>query len=310
MMVKETNAASSSEILEALSSAIEGVAEGLSSSVVGVGTNGRLGSGIVWDGDGHILTASHLVRRLKTVGVRSSEGGAHEANVIGEDPYSDVALLKTEPNGLKPVKTGDSSTLRVGQFVLGMANPYALKPSATSGIITSLDRTIRGWSGPTLDNAIVTDARLNPGYSGGPLVDASGQVIGLNVAFVSGRGIAVPINQVKTTLERLQHDGSVKTGYLGIVSNPIPFPDEVAELPEVNQSEGLIVLSVEEESPARRGGVAFGDILFKFDSKPVSGLHDLSRYLREDVIGKPISVRVLRGGKSTELTITPRQADE
>ncbi len=277
--------------------------------MVSVGTNGRLGSGIAWDSEGHILTASHLVRHLKTVEVRLSEGDAREASVVGQDPYSDVALLKTEPNGLKPVKTGDSNKLRVGQFVLAMANPYAFRPSATSGIITSLNRTIRGWSGPTLDSAIVTDARLNPGYSGGPLVDASGQVIGLDVAFVSGRGIAVPIHQVKTTLERLVRDGSVKTGYLGIVSNPIPLPDEVARLPDVDQSEGLIVLSVEKGSPARQGGLAFGDILLKFDSKTVTGLHDLSRYLREEVIGRSIRVRVLRGEKPTELTITPRQAD-
>ncbi len=276
---------------------------------MGIGTEGGVGSGIVWDGEGHVLTASHVVRRLRTVEVRPSEGVSYEAKLIGQDPYSDVALLKTEPKGLKPVEVGDSDKLKVGQFVLALANPYALKTSATSGIITTVNRTIRGWWGPAIENAIVTDARLNPGYSGGPLVDAWGRVIGLNIAFVSGRGIAVPINRVKGVLEHLTRDGSVKRGYLGIVSNSIPIPDEIANLPGVSQSEGLIVLSVEKNSPAKQAGLAFGDVLVKFNSKPVTELYELGKYLREDIVGKPVSVQVLRGEKITELTVTPKEAE-
>jgi S1-C subfamily serine protease len=233
----------------------------------------------------------------------------YEAKVIGQDPYSDVALLKTEPNGLKPVEAGDSDSLKVGQFILALANPYALKSSATSGIITSVNRTIRGWWGPSIENAIVTDARLNPGYSGGPLVDAWGRVIGLNIAYVSGRGIAVPINQVKNVLDHLRRDGTVRRGYLGIVSDSIPIPVEIASLPSVNQNEGLVVLSVEKDSPAKQAGLAFGDVLVKFNSKPVTELYELGKYLREDVVGKPVAIQVIRGEKITDLTVTPKEAE-
>jgi S1-C subfamily serine protease len=263
----------------------------------------------VWDNEGHILTASHVVHRLNAVEVRPGGGKTYEAKVIGQDPYSDVALLKTEPNGLKPVKAGDSENLKVGQFVLALANPYALKSSATSGIITSVNRTIRGWGGPSIENAIVTDARLNPGYSGGPLVDAWGRVIGLNVAYVSGRGIAVPINQVKNILDHLMREGTVKRGYLGIVSDSIPIPGDIASLTGVNQNEGLVVLSVEKDSPAKQAGLAFGDVLVKFNSKPVTELYELGKYLREDVVGKKVTIQVIRGEKVTELTVTPKEAE-
>jgi S1-C subfamily serine protease len=246
---------------------------------------------------------------MDAVQVRPGEGVVLEAKVVGQDPYSDIALLKTEPNGLKPVETGDSGRLRVGQFVLALANPYALKSSATSGIITSVNRTIRGYWGPSIENAIVTDARLNPGYSGGPLVDASGRVIGLNIAYFSGRGIAVPINTVKSMLDQLKREGGVKRGYLGIVSDSIPIPQEIATLSSVNQDEGLIILSVEKDSPARKAGLTFGDVLVKFNSKPVTELHELGRYLREDVVGKTVPVQVLRGEKLTELTVTPKEAE-
>jgi S1-C subfamily serine protease len=246
---------------------------------------------------------------MGTVEVRPGEGIVHQAKIIGQDPYADVALLKTEPNGLKPIETGDSDKLRVGQFVLALANPYALKSSATSGIITSVNRTIRGWWGPSIENAIVTDARLNPGYSGGPLVDASGRVIGLNIAYFSGRGIAVPINAVKETIEQLKREGTVKRGYLGIVSDSITIPQDVASLSSVNQEQGLLVLSIEKDSPARKAGLAFGDVLVTFNSKPVTELHQLGKYLREGVVGKTVPVQVLRGEKITDLTVTPKEAE-
>ena len=250
-----------------------------------------------------------MVRNLSTIEVRPGEGRVYEAKVVGQDQYSDLALLKTEPNGLKPALPGDSDNLRVGQFILALANPFALKSSATSGIITSVNRTIRGWRGPSIENAIVTDARLNPGYSGGPLVDAWGRVIGINIAYVSGRGIAVPVNKVKSVLDHLGRGGTIKRGYLGIVSDSISIPAEIADLPGVGQNEGLIVLSVEKDSPAKRGGLAFGDVLVKFNNKPVTELYELGKYLREDIVGTPVAVQVIRGEKVADLTVTPSEAE-
>ena len=194
--------------------------------------------------------------------------------------------------------------------MLALANPYATKASATSGIITGVNRSIGGWWGFGIEDAVVTDARLNPGYSGGPLVDASGRMVALNVAYMSSRGIAVPIQKVSATVERLASGKAVGRAYLGIVSHPIPVPEDVAKLPSVGQDYGLLVLSVEAGSAAKSAGLMFGDVILGLDENPVTGLRDLTRLLTEEKIGKTIKARVLRGGKVEELQVTPGAAPE
>src|SRR3984957_18705860 len=200
-------------ILETFSSAIQQVAESVSPSVVSVSSDGRNGTGIVWDDEGHIVTAYHVVQGLEEVEVGSDSGETFTAKVVGHDKSSDLALLKIEGK-LRPIAKGDSESLRVGQFVLALANPYATKASATSGIITGVKRNIGGWWGISIDEAIITDAQVNPGYSGGPLVDASGKMIGLNVASVSSRGIAIPINTISKSFERLASGQAIGRAYL------------------------------------------------------------------------------------------------
>ncbi len=274
-----------------------------------VSSDGRNGTGVVWDDQGHVVTAYHVVQGLDEVEVGSNSGETFTAKVIGRDSASDLALLKVEAK-LSPIAKGDSDSLRVGQFVLALANPYATKASATSGIITSVKRSIGGWWGAGIEDAVVTDARLNPGYSGGPLVDASGKMVALNIAYMSSRGIAVPINKVSATVEKLASGKAVGRAYLGIVSHPIPIPEDVAKSAAIDQESGLIVLSVEDGSAAKAGGLSFGDVVLGLDGNPTAGFHDLRRFLTEEKIGKPLKVKVLRGGRVEELSVTPGSAPE
>lgn len=287
------------------------VVKRVSPSVVQV-SNGRrgFGSGIVWDKEGHILTSAHVIGRSNELEISFSGDGqkTYQAKVVGQDRFSDVALLQVEEadkSKLHPLSKGDSSSLSTGQFVLALANPFGEKVAATFGIITSANASIGGRM-PWSENVIISDAKLNPGYSGGPLVDASGKMIGMNAAFFANRGISIPVNSLEEVVKNLSVEGGIKRAYLGIVSDTISLPEDVAE--EVQQEEGLIVYSVESGTPAKKAGVAIGDIVVKLNSKPVRNFYDLRKLLTSEVIGKATTLSVLRGEKLTELTVTPTEA--
>jgi S1-C subfamily serine protease len=161
-----------------------------------------------------------------------------------------------------------------------------------------------------MENVISTDAKLNPGFSGGPLIDVSGRMIGMNTAYVWSRGIAVPANKIKTIADRLIHGGRIKRAYLGIVSNTVTIPQELAEQADVDQESGVMVFSVERGSPSKKAGLAMGDVIVKFNGKPVTNFYDLPALLTEDVIGKETKITILRGEKLTTLTITPKEAED
>ena len=307
--------------LVSFSQAIEGVADKVSQSVVSVRSRIRgNGSGVVWTTEGHIITCSHLVGKLDEVEVSLSNGKSYPAKVLGSDPYSDIALLKIEANDnssdsipLKPIEIADSESLKAGQFILALANPYGEYPSITEGIITSERSSIVGgavgWWAGVLDSIVITDARLNPGYSGGPLVDVEGKMIGLNVAYISSRGIAIRAGKVKNIADQLTKDGAIKKAYLGIITNTISLPAEVSAQLEPIQEEGLMVLSVEKDTPAKKAGLLIGDIIVRFDSEPVTNMHELRRQLlKQDVVGKSVNLVIMRGEKKMELTITPAEA--
>jgi S1-C subfamily serine protease len=300
---------SPTEILQTFSNAIQQVAESVSPSVVSIRSGEGNGTGIVWDDQGHIVTAYHVVRHLDEVQVTTDDGKTFSGKVVGRDKSSDIALLKVEGK-LTPIGRADSDSLKVGQFVLALASPFGSKASATSGIITGVRRNIGGWWGVQIDDAIVTDARVNPGYSGGPLVDASGKMIGLNVALISSRGIAIPARKVSDVVEKIASGKVTRRGYLGIVSNPVPLPERATKLSGSNQEYGLLILSVEADSPADKTGLVLGDVLLGFGDSPVEGFHDLTHLLTEETIGKPVKLRILRGGRPEELSITPAAAPE
>jgi S1-C subfamily serine protease len=295
----------SAEFLRRLSGAIEDAARSASASVVSVGSDGRSGSGVVVDEEGHILTAGHVVGRLETTEVGTTDGRKLTAKVVGRNPYADLALLKVEGAGLTPMEFGDSGDLSVGQFVLALANPFSSAVGATSGIVTGVNRPIGGWWRFSLQNSIVTDGRLNPGYSGGPLIDADGKMVGMNVAYISNRGIAVPAETIKRSLERMANGQSVKRAYLGIVTSAIELPEEIATRSEVNQETALMVFSVEPDSAAKAAGLRFGDALLKFGDRRLAGMQDLEGVLGEETIGRQNKLVVLRGEELKELTISP-----
>lgn len=308
--------------LTSLSDAIVSVAEKVSPSVVGVQTGrmfggGAGGSGVIWGSDGYIVTCYHVVKGFREVQISSQElGSVMRADVVGKDPYSDIALLKISnttaksSKALQPIEIPDSGEdLKAGQIVLALANPFGEQASITKGIITSSRSSVRGWWGRTMmNNVVITDARLNPGYSGGPLVDISGKMIGLNAFYVSSRGIAIRTSKIKGIVENLKSYGRVRRAYLGITSYPISIPEEVTRQAGMSQDSGLMIVSVEPNSPAKKAGLLIGDVVLSLDGNKVRSLHDIERLLTQELIGKAVKLAVLRSEKLTELTIIPEDA--
>ncbi len=292
------------QVLKLLSDATAELVQKLAPSIVNVGSTMTRGTGVVLNSEGYIVTCHHVLGRNAEVKVGTG-GKTFEATTVGADPYSDLALLKTDQKDLEPLEIGDSDKLSPGQFVLALANPFNRQPSVTTGVVTSIGATLRSLRGTAMENVIVTDSKLNPGFSGGPLVDASGKMIGINTAYVWSRGIAIPVNKVKTVTDRLMSGGIIKRAYLGIVSNTIPIPQETANQTHINQDAGIMVFSVEPKSPARQAGLAMGDIIVKFNNKPVTSFYDLPQLLTENVAGKKMALSILRGEKLLELTVIP-----
>jgi S1-C subfamily serine protease len=313
--MSENNSSYTNNALLSLSEEIQHIDDNVSQSVVSVySKNSGNGSGVIWNVNGHIVTCSHIIGELNEVEV-SLNGKSYLAKVVGNDPYSDIALLKIKDASsisLKPIEITDSENLNAGQFVLALANPYGDYHSITQGVITSERRSIREagwrWAGPgdVMDNVVITDTRLNPGYSGGPLVNAQGKMIGLNVAYISSRGIAIRANKVKTISEQLSKDGEIKIAHLGIVTAVVSLPMEIAAQLEPAQEEGLIVLSVKKDTAAKKAGLLIGDIITKFEDQPITNLQDLRRQLlKRDAIGKSARLTVIRTEKKKELVIIP-----
>jgi serine protease Do len=295
-------------ILQTISGEIERIAESTGRSVVGVSSGHGNGSGIAWD-EKTVVTAYHVVRGADQVTVGTDDGRKLEAKVTGRFRRSDIAVL-TVDGVLKPIERGDSEGLKAGQFVLALANPFSARTSVTSGIVTGASRSIGGWWGMTIEDAIITDARVNPGYSGGPLVDAAGRLIGMNVAYVSKRGIAVPLSTISKVVQRLAKGQPFRRAYLGIGSNPVALPEEVASDSRVGQDSGVMIFSVEDGTPAKQAGLSFGDVILRFGGKSVSDSEDLTGLLGEEAIGKQAKLSVLRGGNVVELDITPTAGRE
>ncbi len=294
------------EVLKSLSEATSLLINKISQSVVSVKAQMSRGTGVVLTKDGYIITCNHVLQGCGTVKIGQGEK-TFNAKIVGTDPYNDVALLKAEKGEFTPIEMGNSEELSVGQYVLALANPFNRnQPTATSGMVTSVNSTIRGWRGATaMENVIATDAQLNPGFSGGPLIDVQGRLIGINTAYVWQRGIAISVNKVKGIADRLMTGRVAQRGYLGIVANTVAIPEEIAEAAGLEQETGVMIFSVEAGSPARKAGLAMGDVLVKFNGKPVTEFYDLPRLLSEDVIDKETKLTIIRRESFIETTITP-----
>ena len=293
---------------------------GAARRAVGRRTQAGSGSGFVFAADGLILTNSHVVEQASEIEVVLPDGREERADLVGQDPDTDVAVLKISAPDLIAVAFGNSQELRPGQLVIAIGNPYGFQHSVSAGVVSALGRTLRARSGRLIDQVIQTDAALNPGNSGGPLVTSAGQVVGVNTAIIAGgQGLsfAVPINTVTSVLPALLRDGRVRRGYLGIAGQDVPLLRRVTRFHKLSQSTGVFVISLEKDGPAGAAGLRDGDIIVSLDSIAVSTVDDLHRALTEERIGSFATLGILRdqqrvavvvriGDRDTSLIPNPR----
>src|SRR6476646_5741516 len=256
------------------------------------------GSGFVFASDGLILTNSHVVEGSTKVQVALPDGRDYVADVVGQDADTDIAVLKITAPDLVHVTFGDSRALRPGQLVIAIGNPYGFHHTVTAGVVSALGRSLRSRSGRLIDQVIQTDAALNPGNSGGPLVTSDGAVVGVNTAIIAGgQGLsfAVPISAVVAILPALLRDGRVRRGYLGIAGQNVPLLRRVTRFHRLGQASAVLVISVEADGSALAAGVRDGDLIVSLDDEVVGGLDDLHRLLTEHRIGTNVRLGVLRG---------------
>jgi S1-C subfamily serine protease len=268
------------------------------------------GSGFVFASDGLILTNSHVVEGSTQVQVALPDGRDYVADVIGQDPDTDIAVLRITAPDLVPVSFGDSRSLRAGQLVIAIGNPYGFHHTVTAGVVSALGRSLRSRSGRLIDQVIQTDAALNPGNSGGPLVTSDGSVVGVNTAIIAGgQGLsfAVPISAVVAILPALLRDGRVRRGYLGIAGQNVPLLRRVTRFHRLGQASAVLIISLEPDGPALAAGLRDGDLLVSFDDVAVENLDDLHRLLTEARIGTKAKIGILRGTARLDLEVPVRE---
>ena len=307
------------DLLDAYSQAVTGAAEQAGPSVVSVDVRHRVerrgrpsrnvpgqGSGFVFTPDGFILTNSHVVHDATRIEAGFPDGRRLRAELVGDDPDTDLAVLRVEPGALAVVELGDSGTLRVGQLVVAIGNPLGFESTVTAGVVSALGRSFRSVTGRLIDDVIQTDAALNPGNSGGPLVDSRGRVVGVNTAVIlpaQGICFAVGINTAKVVTGQLIRHGKIRRGRIGVAGQNVPLLRLAQRAHGLDGKSGVLVTGVEPGSPAARAGVKAEDIIVGFDGKPVTGIDDLHRLLTADRIGAQTTLVVLRGAERIELPI-------
>ncbi|MGH7587377.1 MAG: S1C family serine protease [Gemmatimonadota bacterium] len=318
-------AADDSGLLDAYSRAVVTVVEAVGPAVVGVRAVGRRagrredrgrpeggqGSGFLFAPDGFALTNSHVVQGGREFEVSFSDGRTASAAVVGDDPDTDAAVLRVDGDRLPAVTLGNSAGLRVGQLVVAIGSPFGFQSTVTTGVVSAVGRTLRSVTGRLIDEVIQTDAALNPGNSGGPLVDSGGEIVGINTAVIlpaQGICFAVGINTVKSVVGQLLRHGRVRRGYLGVAGQSVPLHGGSVRRHELSATGGVLVQSVESGGPADRAGLQVGDIVVAFDGEPVGGIDDLHRILLEERIGRRVDVTILRHGRKQALEVTPAES--
>jgi len=268
------------------------------------------GSGFIISPDGLVLTNSHVVHGAKTMGVLLSDGRHPDAVLVGEDPESDLAVLRVYAPNLTPAKFADSSRLRVGQLAIAIGSPYGFEASVTAGVVSALGRSLRSQGNRLMDDIIQTDAALNPGNSGGPLVNSSGEVIGVNTAVIlpaQGLCFAIASNTAQFITGWLVKEGRVRRSYVGIAGQTTPIHARVRRHYRLNQDRGVLVAGVEPGSPARLAGLRVGDIIIAFKGEPMTGIDEMLRRLVGAEIGLPSTLTVLRQTEKLDLRIVPQE---
>jgi S1-C subfamily serine protease len=313
-------------LLDAYSAAVTSAAEKVAPSVVNIDVRHSLGagqpagtaaerrgngSGFVFTPDGFILTNSHVVHGASRLGVTLSDGRTFEARLIGEDPDTDLAVVRINGNHLVPATLGDSKSIRVGQLVIAIGNPYGFQCTVTAGVVSALGRSLRSQSGRLIDDVIQTDAALNPGNSGGPLVTSSGEVIGVNTAVIlpaQGLCFATAINTAKFVAGLLIRDGKIRRGQIGVAGQNVVLHRRQVLLNNLPIASGVLVVSLESNGPGARAGLREGDVIVAYGKHWVSSIDDLHRLLTEEQVGARVPLTVLRGGEKAVLEVVPGES--
>ena len=305
-----------SALLDAYSQAVTRAAERVGPSVVAIevftleGARGG-GSGFVFTPEGHILTNSHVVNGAADISVVFPGGRRVEAVRVGEDPHTDVAVLRTLSREVTPAPIGDSKALRPGQLVVAIGNPFGFQWTVTAGVVSALGRSLRTESGRLVDDVIQTDAALNPGNSGGPLVSSRGEVVGVNTAVIfpaQGLCFAIPSATARFVADRLIKDGAIRRGFLGVAAQNVRLPRAALQKLRREEEGAVLVLEIEPDSPAGEAGLQAGDVLLALGGKPVAGVDALHRLLTEETVGKALEGAALRDQSVLNFRITPSLA--
>ena len=316
------------ELLDAYSRAVISAAEKVSPSVVNIeiqarpGTakagstppwpeRGGKGSGFIFTPDGFILTNSHVVHDAGQVEVELTDGRRLQAEKVGDDPDTDLAVLRISAPNLVPASLGDSHAVRVGQLAIALGNPYGFQCTVTAGVVSALGRSLRSRSGRMMDNIIQTDAALNPGNSGGPLANSRGEVIGVNTAVIlpaQGICFAIAINTAKFVAGQLIKEGKIRRSYIGVAGQDVPLLRRVVRFHNLPVDSGILVVAVEDASPAQSAGVLEGDVIVGYGNQPIAGIDQLHRVLTEKQVGVRSSLVVIRKGEKRVLAIVPEES--
>ena len=311
------------ELLDAYSRAVTNAVDAVAPSVVSIeierrprkgaprGRDGGAGSGFVFTPDGFILTNSHVVHDAARIVVALPDGQRHEADLIGDDPETDLAVVRITAPQLTPARLGDSRDVRVGQLVVAIGSPYGFQATVTAGVVSALGRSLRSVSGRLIDNVIQTDAALNPGNSGGPLVTTQGTVIGVNSAMImpaQGICFAIAVNTAKLVAGQLIRDGRVRRSAIGIAGQSVPIARKVTRFFHLPVESGVRVEAIEPGSPAAQAGFQPGDVIVAFSEAPIRGIDDLQAGLTDREVGVQSKVSILRGVERLDLDVVPRES--
>jgi len=309
------------EVLDAYSRAVVSVVEQVGPAVVSIaaasgappGRAERMGagSGVLITPDGYVLTNSHVVHAAGRLEVTLTEGRTLGATMVGDDPATDLAVIRVSASGLPAATLGQSATLRVGQLVIAIGNPLGFQSTVSAGVVSALGRSLRGATGRLIENIIQTDVALNPGNSGGPLVDSRGRVVGINTAIIAlaqGIAFAIPVDTARWVVSDLLTRGRVRRAYLGLTGRTRPLDRRLARLVGLAQDTAVEIVAVESASPAAQAGLREGDLIVSLDDGPVTRIDDLHRALAVHAVGVSIALRIVRAGAPLALTITPAEA--
>jgi S1-C subfamily serine protease len=310
------------ELLDAYSRAVIEVVEAVGPAVVGISVNraasrrGRLqaagGSGVVITPDGYVLTNDHVVHGARQVEVELSDGANLPAHLIGTDPATDLAVIRLTATSLPHATLGDSAMLKVGQLVIAIGSPFGFQSTVSTGVVSALGRALRSQAGRLIENIIQHTAPLNPGNSGGPLVDSRGRVVGINTAIISmaqGIGFAIPTGTARWVVSQLLRHGRVRRGFLGLAGRHRPLERRLVRFYQLAGEQAVEAISVDPRGPAAQGGLQEGDLIIAINGQSVANVDDLHRFLAEWPLGEAVTLTIIRGRARRDLQVVPSEAD-